>query len=202
MKNTKKALLALTCAVMLVVGSVMGTMAYLTSTDEVVNTFTVGNVKITLDEAKVDENGKEVEPEVRVKENSYKLLPGHEYDKDPTVHVDATSEDAWIFVEITNEIAAIEDEATVAAQMATNGWTLVEGETNVYKYKEVVSGGEDVVVFETIKIKGAVENEELAEYTENTIKVVAYAIQEDGFATADAAWAAAHGQFEKETPAQ
>ena len=40
MKKTKKALLLSLCAVMLVTASVLGTMAYLTSTDEVVNTFT------------------------------------------------------------------------------------------------------------------------------------------------------------------
>ena len=54
MKKTKKALLLSLCAVMLVTASVLGTMAYLTSTDEVVNTFTVGNVAITLDETDVD----------------------------------------------------------------------------------------------------------------------------------------------------
>ena len=54
MKSAKKAIIAALCAVMLVVGSVAGTMAYLTSTDEVVNTFTVGNVQIKLDEAKAN----------------------------------------------------------------------------------------------------------------------------------------------------
>ena len=51
MKTKSKALLLTLCAVLLVAASVMGTMAYLTSTDKVENTFTVGNVKITLDEA-------------------------------------------------------------------------------------------------------------------------------------------------------
>ena len=54
MKTAKKAMLMTLCAIILVVATVFGTMAYLTSTDEVNNTFTVGNVKITLDEAKVD----------------------------------------------------------------------------------------------------------------------------------------------------
>lgn len=76
-------------------------MAYLTSTDEVKNTFTVGQVKIKLDEAKVDENGKPVEGAARVAENSYKLLPGHTYTKDPTIHVDAASEDCFIRAKVT-----------------------------------------------------------------------------------------------------
>ena len=77
MKTRSKALLLTLCAVVLVVATVFGTMAYLTSTDEVVNTFTVGDVKIKLDEAKADTDGSLVEGAERDKANSYKLLPGH-----------------------------------------------------------------------------------------------------------------------------
>ena len=94
MKTKSKALLLALCAVLLVAASVLGTMAYLTSQAEVTNTFTVGSVSITLDEAPVDENG-EATTGTRVTENSYKLMPGHKYDKDPTIHVAANSEDCW-----------------------------------------------------------------------------------------------------------
>ena len=59
MKNSKlrRVLLLLACAVMLVSLSVGATLAYLTGKDEVVNTFTVGNVQIKLDEAKVNTDG-------------------------------------------------------------------------------------------------------------------------------------------------
>ncbi len=189
MKTARKVLLLALCAVLLVSATAMGTLAYLTSQDEVVNTFTVGNVKITLDEAKVDANGDATAE--RVKENSYKLLPGHEYDKDPTVHVDAISENCWLFVKVENEIAAIEDATTTADQMTANGWTLVAGTTNVYAHKDIAEAGDDVVVFETVKVKGDIDNETLAAYAEKTVKVTAYAIQADGFATAAAAWEAA-----------
>ena len=54
MKKAKKVVALALCAVMLVVGSVAGTMAYLQSTTGVVtNTFTIGNVAITLDELNV-----------------------------------------------------------------------------------------------------------------------------------------------------
>ena len=43
MKNAKKVLLLVLCAVLLVGASVAGTVAYLTATDSVENTFTVGN---------------------------------------------------------------------------------------------------------------------------------------------------------------
>ena len=49
MKNGKKALLLAACAVLLVVATIFGTVAYLTDKDTVNNTFTVGKVDIKLD---------------------------------------------------------------------------------------------------------------------------------------------------------
>ena len=93
MKNKNKALLLVLCAVMLVVGTVFATLAYLTDTDTATNTFTVGNVGLSLDEAEVNQDGT-VKSDKRVQENAYHLLPGHTYIKDPTVTVEAGSEDA------------------------------------------------------------------------------------------------------------
>lgn len=117
MKTRTKALLMLLCAVLLVAGSVLGTLAYLTSTDAVKNTFTVGNVKITLDEAKVGTDGKALtgDDAARVKENNYKLMPGHTYDKDPTVTVKAGSESSYVRLLVT---VTFEKELT-EAQLAT-----------------------------------------------------------------------------------
>ena len=187
-KFTKVALIALAMVLVCIV-SVAGTLAYLTSqTDEVVNTFTVGDVEITLDEAPVDQNGQATTGD-RVKANTYKLLPGKEYDKDPTVHVAEGSEECWLFVKIDNGIAAIEAEDTVATQMVAN-WTLVDGETNIYAYNTKVSGGTDVVVFDGFAISGDVDNTTLATYDNATIKVQAYAVQAEGFNTAAEAFEA------------
>ena len=112
MKTKTKALALFLSAVLLVVTTVFATMAYLTSTDEVKNTFTVGKVEITLDEADVDEYGnllnneKEVWKEGdtladRVRGNEYKLIPGHTYVKDPTVTVAAGSEQSYIRMIVT-----------------------------------------------------------------------------------------------------
>ena len=57
MKTRSKALLLTLCAVLLVAATIFGTMAYLTSTDTVTNTFTVGKVNIKLDEAKANSDG-------------------------------------------------------------------------------------------------------------------------------------------------
>lgn len=188
MKRKKKVFVTVLCAAALVVASVLGTMAYLTSQDKVENTFTVGKVAITLDEAKVTDAGDPIEGADRVKTNTYKLIPGHEYTKDPTVHVTAGSEDSWLFVKVVDEIAGIEADTTVAAQMAANGWTAVEGENNVYAYKATVTSGQDIKVFENFTIKG---DAAVADYAGKKITIEAYAIQADGFGTAADAWTAA-----------
>lgn len=182
MKKSKAILMAL-CAVLLVAASVMGTLAYLTSTDTVTNTFTVGKVEITLDEAKVSTDGTPVQGAARVDANEYHLLPGHTYTKDPIVHVAAGSSDCFLFVKVDNQIAAIEDENnTVAGQMKANGWLPVGGKPGVYvlTYTEkdrtdvetgsvlvgdlkVVSAAAaqvNVPVFEKFKIADDVNNEE------------------------------------------
>ena len=108
MKTKSKALLLTLCAVLLVAASVLGTMAYLTSTDTVTNTFTVGKVEIKLDEAKVNADGIPVEGAGRVMENSYKLMPGTTYTKDPTVTVLKGSEDSYVRMKVTfNNAAAL-----------------------------------------------------------------------------------------------
>ena len=96
MKTKSKALLLTLCAVLLVAASVLGTMAYLTSTDTVTNTFTVGKVEIKLDETDVtNPTGP------RVTANSYKLMPGTTYTKDPTVTVKAGSEESYVRMKVT-----------------------------------------------------------------------------------------------------
>lgn len=195
MSKTKKTLTIILAMVMVAALSVAATLAYLTSkTDTVTNTFTVGNVKITLDEAKVDELGVvDSSATSRVTENTYKLYPKHEYVKDPTVHVDANSDDCWLFVKIDNPLSAIEETSpagtTIAEQLTTNGWTAVEGADGVYAYRAIVSKNTNVKVFEKFIVDDGVTD--LTPYKDAKITVTAYAVQADGFATAAAAWAAA-----------
>lgn len=189
MKTKSKALLLALCAVLLVAASVLGTLAYLTDTETVTNTFTVGeDVTIKLDEAKTDENGVVVTPEERVTGNEYKLLPGHTYAKDPTVHV--TGEDCYVFVTVTNGISNIEatGDTTIAAQMAKNGWVAVDGYTDLYIYnvsenadKTVVAKTTDLVVFETFTVKDDAVHNDLNDVKNSQIVINAYAVQKDGF---------------------
>ena len=196
MKKKTKALMLVLCAVLLVTASVLGTMAYLTSTDQVVNTFTVGKVAITLDEAKVKEDGTPVAGAARVTGNAYHLLPGHGYTKDPTVHVQANSEDSFIFVKVENGIANYEAGTTIAAQIAENGWTALNGVENVY-YKTYTKSAEitDLPVFGNFTIADHADAADSWNNfsAETKVTVTAYAVQQDGFASAAAAWGETFG---------
>lgn len=191
MKNSKlrRVLLLASCAVMLVCLSVGATLAYLTATTgTVTNTFSVGKVSFMtkgLDEADVDDHGNllyktdkdnELTPDEnnakkedgqavladRVQANSYKLLPAHDYVKDPTIHVAANSDEFYLFIYINktglkdkngDSIEAGKDENgklvgeydTIANQLATNNWVQLTTDatdpetstevTNIYVYK-------------------------------------------------------------------
>ena len=215
MKTTKKALLLTLCAVLLVAASVLGTMAYLTSTDEVKNTFTVGSVAIKLDEAKANTDGSLVEDADRVKANSYKLLPGHTYNKDPMVTVLKGSEPSYVKMTVTfskaNELDAIFDPDGATLTTIFNGydssnWTYkgntknAADNTRTYEfwYKEAVAAPDGNValdaLFDSITVPGSITNEQLKTIEGMTITVNAYAIQADGFETEAAAWAAFDAQ--------
>lgn len=196
MKKTSKALLLVLCAVLLVTTSVMGTLAYLTSTDSVENAFTVGKVVITLDEAKVDEYGEKLNDKDqvakegdtladRVDANKYKLIPGHKYFKDPTIHVSDESEDCWVFAKIANGLG---NNATI--NIDETKWSVLDDKTSegyiVYAYNEKVSAGGNVTVFTEFTYSKTVED--TTNDAAKKINVLALAVQADGFATAKAAW--------------
>lgn len=195
MKTRTKVLLLTLCAALLVCATVLATMAFLTDTAEVKNTFTVGNVDITLDEAKVTVYGK-ADGTDRVIENDYKLIPGKTYTKDSTVTVATGSEDCYLFVKVENDIAnalistSTNDTKTIADQMEDNGWTLLSGSSNIYYQQDAKKADDKVPVFSTFTVSSNVAD--LSTYDGKTIIVTAYAVQADGFSSAADAWAAAN----------
>lgn len=193
MKTARKALLIALCAVLLVAVSVMGTLAYLTSTTETVeNTFTVGKVGFNqdsaLDEIDVDVYGDPVENAGRVTENEYKLIPGHNYTKDPTVHMAADSENAWLFVKVVNDIAAIEAENNnkIHDQILANGWEVIDAANGIYGHTAQVVAGQDYVVFGEFTLA---DDAAVADYENASITIQALAVQADGL-TLQEAWEA------------
>ena len=137
MKKSKVLVMTL-CAVLLVATTVLGTLAYLTDRESVTNTFTVGQVDITVDEADVNVNGqptkngavveiKDVkdselltyerwQPTTGDTEQKYHLIPGQTYIKDPTMTVVKGSEEAYVRMMVTVTF----NEALTDEQLATD----------------------------------------------------------------------------------
>lgn len=201
MKTKKKALLTVLCAVMLVVGSVFGTYAYLTdTTEEVKNTFTIGNVDIALTETW---NADDPDDEDAINDHwSALLMPGKEYAKDPVVTVTANSENCYLFVKFeennntfvdgqdTKDVIVFESNLTSA-----NGWTQGDG-TGIPKnvwYRTVNKANTaqtwHLIKNDTVKVNKDLTNETMPETDTPELIYTAYAIQQEGFTTAADAWA-------------
>ena len=174
-------------ALVLVIGcAVGGTVAWLVSkTDPVVNTFTYGDINITLTET----TG-----------NDYKIIPGVNIDKDPKVTVKKDSEACWLFVEVKEEGTFVANKVTYSID---GGWTKGDGKdipANVY-YREVNAVTADTSFY---VLKGNTEypngvvtvSEDLTKAEVNSITAenqpkltfTAYAVQRDGIADPVKAW--------------
>ena len=209
MKRSKPLVLAL-CAVLLVVGTILGTVAYLQDTASVVNTFTVGNVHLKLDEAVVDEKGEPTGGRTETG-NAYHLIPGETYTKDPTVTVLKGSEESYVRMMLTLNCASELD-----AIFAPNGAVLTEifkgYDATKWEYVDVTRGNDNTItyefryfetvkpeqnddlvldaLFDTVTVPNTMTGEQLATIADLKITVEAHAIQATGFANADDAWTA------------
>lgn len=165
--------LALGCAV-------GGTIAWLTAqTGEVKNTFTYGNIKIELNETKPANQ-------------QAKIIPGQDIDKNPEVTVKPGSEACWLFVKVEKTGDFVEGKVTYAVDTAN--WTSVPGAANVYYHKVDAATALAGITFNVLEgnkvtvskdlTKGEIEN-----LTNPTLSFTAYAIQQESFATPEAAWA-------------
>lgn len=218
MKRSKPLVIVL-CTVLLVAATILGTVAYLTDTSEVVNTFTMGQVDIRLDEAVVDENGNPVgdkdgdnNQDRTETGNKYHLLPGMTYTKDPTLTVVRGSEESYVRLLVTincySELAEIFGDPFLP-QYFVEGWDntvwvdaeeISKDETNntatyEFRYRETVKPTADAdlildALFDSIIIPDDMTGAELATIANLEIIVEGHAIQAAGFANADEAWAA------------
>lgn len=163
-------------ALVLVIGCVAGgTVAWLVATtDTVTNTFTYGNINIALAET----TG-----------TNYKVIPGTVIEKDPKVTVKAGSEACYLFVKV-EKVGVF----TGMSYEIADGWTALEGENGVY-YRQVGSVTADTS-FEVIKGNKITVSSDLTKEnipTANpTLKITAYAVQQENIADAATAWKAAN----------
>lgn len=169
--------LVMAVALTLIIGGIIGgSVAWLTAkTDPLVNTFTVGDINITLTESD---------------DLDLKMVPGNPVTKDPKVTVKAGSEACWLFIkyEKSENYGTYLDEPVIA-----NGWTVLDGQTGVY-YREVpaVTSDTDFAVLNENKVtvKNTVTKEQMNTAKTNAPKLTftAYAVQKDGIADAATAW--------------
>ena len=169
-------------AVVLLVGCIIGgTVAWLTDqTDPITNTFTYGDINITLGET----TG-----------NDYKIIPGVNIDKNPKVTVKKDSEACWLFVKVEEEGTFVANKVTYSV---ADGWTQGDDTdipANVY-YREVgtVTADTDFYVLNgnKVTVSNSLTKEDIANITQPKLTFTAYAVQKDGMDTAAAAWAAAN----------
>ena len=173
-------------ALVLVIGCVAGgTVAWLVATsDTVTNTFTYGNIDITLTET----TG-----------TSYKIIPGTDITKNPKVTVQAGSEACWLFVKV-EEVGAISTITTDPVHYAIDtGWTQLKDKdgkdvSGVY-YRQVGAVDNDTA-FNVLKDNKIIVSGELTKETINGYAVqqpkltfTAYAVQKENIDTAADAWA-------------
>ncbi len=152
-----------------------GTVAWLTAqTDPLTNTFTIGDINITLEETKSD----------------FKMVPGSTIEKDPKVTVTGGSEDCWLFVKI-DESNVLDDYISYAVAA---GWT--ELEAGIY-YREVASSDADqsfsVLLNNQVTVLDKVSKSDMeALKKENaiqpTLTFTAYAVQKDNIDDVATAW--------------
>lgn len=202
--NKKTVAIFVACMLLVCFASVYITLAYLTDdTDVVTNTFTSGNVDITLTETKIDTDGVTAMEGVTVgagETNKYKLIPNQEYVKDPTITVAETSEDSYIGAVITIKNAnSLPADITKTLEgtfgiTLKSGWEVTNSNTTgndwtfavVYKTGAVTAESVNVI-FDKITAPD-LDNTELQTATATgtgvSIEVHAYAVQAAGFEAA------------------
>lgn len=188
----KKKLMTVLALVLVIAMSVAGTIAFLTdTTDPITNTFTVGNVDITLTETfNTDTNGDQENDAWQAQ-----LIPGTTYTKDPVVTVTADSEDCWLFVKF-EENGNPSTYLTYTSNLTlANGWTQGDGTnipTNVW-YRAVAKDAAvksfHLLLNDTVTIDSdAVTNENMNTAANAQLVYTAYACQSANM-NVNAAWA-------------
>lgn len=192
----KKKIFIIVVSILSVCSFLIGTsVAFLTSkTDEVINTFTYGDINIKIEETDTQDNDNNEFT------NSYKMLPGNKITKDPKITVLKNSEDSYLFVEI-KESENFKDFMTYEI---AEGWILLEDTNNVY-VREVTKQDKDqefyVLKDNTVTVKESVTKQMLNNLDKDgttnypTLSFIAYAVQRDSkieaIDTAKEAWSIA-----------
>lgn len=181
MKKATKILALALALVLIIVIAIGATVAYLTATTTAkTNTFTIGDIKIHIDETAVD---------------NYVVVPGGTSAKDPKIVVEGGSENCYVYAYVENNIAA----AVASLDIDSSKWISVatSGNKTLYRYFEVVNkqdANKELPLFTTVTYKTDVTNASFTALDTKTIVINAFAHQAENVAQ-DVADAAAKTQF-------
>ncbi len=187
-------------AVTLLIGcAIGGTVAWLTAnTAPVVNTFTYGDINIDLWEHAYDATTNALGTSKVTKVENYKIIPGVDLPKDPTVTVKAGSEACWLFVKVEENGKFVTDK--VIYSIDDTVWTQLDNVAGVYykKIETLTAGEKDYNILKDKKVtvspeltKGEINSIEEGQKNP-TLTFKAYAVQLDAAQTAADAWAIAN----------
>ena len=174
----KKRTAALLLTFVLIFGAAVGgTVAWLTAkTDEVVNTFTVGDINIDLWEHPLNVDGKTIDKNADpVKANSgYKFVPGDTLQKDPYVVVKDGSEACYLFIKVTEENNALDD-GKIINYTISDAWSAVQGKPGYYyriiESKTTADTSYPVLNPETVSVSSDVTKDMVENLTTNPPKI-------------------------------
>lgn len=169
----KKKILALCLVVALAATAIVGgTLAYFTDTDDATNTFTVGNVDITLTEPNWEGSGSQDAPEV---------YPGEALAKDPTVKNDGANP-CFVRIKVAGldclgNAGMITYKTDYVTDKLGDNW--VKGTDGYFYYNKVLEVGATTdALFDQIVIPTGLENGDAE--TEFNVVVTAEAVQAQG----------------------
>ena len=178
--------LVVVLAVMMIVGATIGgTIAWLMdTTDTVTNTFTVGDINISLWENDYVSETNTLDTDKKVTEESeYKIVPGASSPKNPTLTIDKGSEKCWVYVTIENNLV-LENKTVAAVDIDMSKWTQIDqtvGNKTLYRYNSEVDASAaavDVDVFEKVSYDGAaITKANIGSLKDKTIVINGYAHQ-------------------------
>lgn len=191
--GSKRMLLMILATTVALSSAAGGTLAWLIDqTPEVTNTFTYGDINITLTETDNLLDG-DNDPTT----NEYRMTPGASIEKDPVVTVQADSEDCWLFVKLEK---SEHFDSFLSYEMAA-GWTALAGQEDVF-YRTVDRANTEqafpVLRDNQISVLTSVTKAMLNDLDANgasnypKLTLTAYAVQRDlsidGIDEASAAW--------------
>jgi len=173
--------------VLLLVFFVGGAVAYFTDTDTATNTFTIGNVDISLSEPSW------------VPADAQNLMPGEEIAKDPKITNDSTTNSAFVFMEVVSPCTTDTPAVELFPYTAKSGWYLMTSNpacsagtiTRRYAYgtstamTPLTAGSTTPTLFDSVTLDSNIDGSETGISGNLNMVITGYGIQVDGLSATD-----------------